>query len=257
LLRRDQQTDGVPEGDTLERTAARLRPALEGRALVRFDAPKATRRGGRVPRPGTTIERVEAVGKHLLIRFADGLVLRTHMRMTGSWHLYRTGERWRRPAATARAIVEVEGWVAVCFSAPLVELTTADATGARLAHLGPDLTEPDADIDTAAARMAAVAPGTEVKDALLDQRVAAGVGNAWASETLFACGVDPFTPVAALDDVTRRKLIATASALLRAGPAQAVYGRERRPCPRCGTPIRRRRQGEHARSTYWCPTCQR
>jgi endonuclease VIII len=247
----------VPEGDTLHRTADRLRPVLEGRPLVRLDAPKAVRGGARVPAPGTPIEGVEAVGKHLLIRFGDGLVLRTHLRMAGSWHLYRTGERWRRPPATARAVVEVEGWVAVCFSAPTVELTTEDQARARLDHLGPDLTVPDPDIDAAVARIDTVASGADLKSVLLDQRVASGVGNAWASEALFACGLDPFKSIDVVDIETRRRLLTTASALLRTTPAQAVYGRERRPCPRCGTPIRRRRQGAHARSTYWCPTCQR
>ena len=143
----------MPEGDTIHRTANRLRPALVGQPLVRFEAPRAT---GKRPRPGTTIDAVEAVGKHLLIRFAGGTTLRTHMRMTGSWHLYRTGERWKKPAHLARAVVEVEGWTAVCFAAPVVELESHPAAQARVAHLGPDLTSPDvtdADIDAAVERM--------------------------------------------------------------------------------------------------------
>jgi endonuclease-8 len=255
----------MPEGDTIHRAAARLRPALEGKALVRFEAPRAT---GRPPKPGTVIDAVEAIGKHLLVRFADGTTLRTHMRMSGSWHLYRTGERWQRGRHLARAVVEVDGWVAVCFSAPVVELERSDE---RIAHLGPDLTRldvTDADIDAAVERMAAcTSPSDEIGAVLLDQRVACGVGNVYKSEVLFACAIDPFTHVGDVTLEDRRRLLATASKMLRAnlgsGPRKttpegvAVYGRSGRACRRCGTPIRMRRQGEQARSTYWCPTCQR
>ena len=248
----------MPEGDTIHRTANRLRPALVGQPLVRFDAPRAP---GKRPRPGTTIDAVEAVGKHLLIRFAGGTTLRTHMRMSGSWHLYRTGERWKRPAHLARAVVEVEGWTAVCFAAPVVELESSPAADARVAHLGPDLTSAevtDEDIDAAVDRMT----NDEIAVALLDQRVASGIGNIWKNETLFLCGVNPFTPAGQLDRSTKRALLATASKLLRAsvrGVASPgnVYGRARRPCHRCGTPIRAQQQGEQARTTYWCPTCQK
>jgi endonuclease-8 len=253
----------VPEGDTIHRTANRLRPVLVGQPLVRFDAPRA--RGSR-PRPGATIEAVDAVGKHLVIRFSGGITLRTHMRMTGSWHLYRSGEGWKKPAHLARAVVEVAGWTAVCFAAPVVELETAPTSAVNLSHLGPDLTAPDvtdADIDTAVARMT----DDEIAVVLLDQRVAAGIGNVYKSEVLFLGGVDPFKRATEIDTAKKRELIATASKLLRAnvvsaGPRRttnvglAVYGRARRPCHRCGTFIRSQRQGEQARTTYWCPACQ-
>jgi endonuclease-8 len=254
----------MPEGDTIHRTANRLRPALVGQPLIRFEAPRAV---GKRPRPGTTIDAVEAVGKHLLIRFAGGTTLRTHMRMTGSWHLYRSGERWKKPAHLARAVVEVEGWTAVCFAAPVVELESDPASAANLAHLGPDLTSPhvtDADIDAAVDRMT----NDEIAVVLLDQRVASGIGNVYKSEVLFLRRVDPFRSVETIDRATKRALIDTASKLLRAnvaspGPRRttnegvAVYGRSGRPCHRCGTPIRAQRQGEQARTTYWCPICQR
>ena len=248
----------MPEGDTIHRTANRLRAVLVDQPLVRFEAPRAK---GKRPSPGTVIDAVEAVGKHLLIRFAGGTTLRTHMRMTGSWHLYRTGERWKKPAHLARAVVEVEGWTAVCFAAPVVELESHPAANANVAHLGPDLTSPDVtdeDIERAVDRMT----DAEIGLVLLDQRVACGIGNIWKNETLFLCGVDPFRPAADVDRDTKRALIATASKLLRAsvrGVASPgnVYGRARRPCRRCGTPIRAQRQGEQARTTYWCPTCQK
>lgn len=263
----------MPEGDTIHRAANRLRPALVGQPLVRFEAQRASPLVRR-PAPGTVVSGVDAVGKHLLVRFEDGTVLRTHLRMTGSWHLYRTGERWRAPAHLLRALVEVPGWVAVCFAAPVVALEyDRPATGRPdgVAHLGPDLTRSDvsdADIDTAAERMAILAePRAEIGPVLLDQRIACGVGNVYKSEALWACRVSPFTAVADLDEPTRRQLLATASKMLRSNVATggprtthpdglAVYGRAGQLCRRCGTPVRRRRQGEHARSTYWCPTCQ-
>jgi endonuclease-8 len=260
----------VPEGDTIHRVANRLRPALLGQPLVRLEAPRA--RGLlRRPAAGTEVVGVEAVGKHLLIRFAEGTTLRTHLRMTGSWHLYRTGERWQKGAHLMRALVEVPGWVAVCFAAPVVELEHDATGGPQVAHLGPDLTRADltdAQLDECVERMATIpAASDEIGAVLLDQRVACGVGNVYKSEVLWACKVDPFASVAELDEPTRRRLLETANRQLRAnvgtaggrvtfGTGVAVYGRRGRPCPRCGAPVRMQRQGEQARSTYWCPTCQ-
>ena len=259
----------MPEGDTLFRTAARLRPALAGHVLTRFEAPRLV---GDRPKVGVRIEDVEARGKHLLVHFEGGLSLRTHLRMTGSWHLYREGERWRKAPHLARTVVGADsGWVAVCFQAPVVETyhrQLGDPT--PLASLGPDLCRPvdDATLDTVLERVTQLTDErTQLGEALLDQRIAAGIGNVYKSEVCFACGVDPFTPVAALDEATRRKLWSTAARQLHAnleradritwGSGQAVYGRRGQPCPRCGTPVRMRRQGEQARSTYWCPSCQR
>jgi endonuclease-8 len=255
----------VPEGDTIHRAAGRLRPALVGAAVTRFDAPRLA---GDRPSPGTRIESVEARGKNLIVHFDGGLSLRTHMRMTGSWHLYRAGERWERAPHLARATLELDnGWVAVCFSAPVVEtFHRAGTEPVALAALGPDLCAPDPDVDAVLERARAVDGATEVGDLLLDQRVASGIGNVYKSEALWSCGLDPFTPIACLDDRARRGLFTVASALLRAnlggGPRAthdgglAVYGRRGQPCRRCGTPVRVRRQGQHARTTYWCPTCQ-
>lgn len=250
-----------------------MQPVLAGAELLRFDAPRLL---GDRPRPGTVIEDVEAVGKHLLVHFAGGLSLDTHMRMTGSWHLYRTGERWRKAPHLARCRIDVPGWEAVCFSAPVVRTYRRDGRNVLgqvddpVAHLGPDLCTPDVDLDAAVARMATLPePATSVAEVLLDQRVAAGIGNVYKSEVLFACGLDPFTPIERVDPVLRRRLLEVASKLLRrnldtarrttvAGPpgSVAVYGRARQPCRRCGTPVRMRRHGAQARSTYWCPTCQ-
>ncbi len=258
----------MPEGDTIHRTAATLHKALAGRALVRFEAPRL---GGPLPLPGTRVEEVEAHGKHCLIRFGDGTALRTHMRMTGSWHLYRPGERWRKRPGAARVVLEVggaapddPGWVAVCFAAPDVELTHGPAA---TAHLGPDLCTPGADVDDAVRRLAAYSdPERPIGDALLDQRVACGIGNVYRCEVLFLEGLDPATPVAAVDTGTRRRLLATAHRLLLAnlgpgrrvtwGGGHAVYGRAGEPCPRCAAAVRVERQGRDARLVWWCPGCQ-
>ncbi len=227
--------------------------------LVRFEAPRLTFRAFPA---GTVVEGAAATGKHCLVHFDDGRTLRTHMRMTGSWHLYRPGERWRHRASAMRALVEVDEWVAVCFAAPDVELSGRAAIAAATDHLGPDLCRPDADIDDAVRRLAALSPpGRPIGEALLDQRVAAGIGNLFKSEACFACGIDPFTPVDRLDVETRHRLLTVAAEQLRtalAGGARPafVYGRRDRPCRRCGTSIEWAAQGEHRRGTYWCPTCQ-
>jgi len=260
----------VPEGDTLFKAAARLRPALEGHQLTRFEAPRLV---GDAPRLGERIERVLARGKHLLIHFERGLVLRTHLRMTGSWHLYREGERWQKAPHLARAVVGADsGWIAVCFQAPVVE--TYHERGAEptaLAALGPDLclAESLADevLDDVLERAARLAPpDATLGEALLDQRIAAGIGNVYKSEACFAVGVDPGTPFGDVPADVRRRAWSMAARQLQANlghaarvthPAGlAVYGRRGQPCRRCGTPIEMARQGEQARSTYWCPRCQ-
>ena len=261
---------GMPEGDTLHKTAARLKPALQGHVLTRFEAPRLV---GDAPKLGEQIDLVEARGKHLLMHFSGGLVLQTHLRMTGSWHIYREGERWRRPAYLARVVVGSDnGWLAVCFQAPLVETHhRAGAAPAALAALGPDLCRAeslaDAVMDEVVDRAGRLAPaGATLGEALLDQRIAAGIGNVYKSEACFAVRVDPGTRLERVDDVTRRRVWSVAARQLQANLGQAerrthpaglaVYGRRGQPCRRCGTPILMARHGEQARSTYWCPTCQ-
>jgi len=269
----------MPEGDTLFRTAAGLRPYLVGRTVTaaRTAGPGAVPQVGRVV--GREITAVEALGKNLLIRFDNGLEIRTHLRMNGSWHRYRPGERWRRPPARARLVLEVPGAVAVCFDAPVVELLERRAEGLHpsLGQLGQDLLAPDFDADEAIRRLRA--PGRadmEIAAALLDQRALAGIGNVYKSEVLWLEGVSPFATVTMVDDPTLARLVATARRLLVAnaapvhGPERVTtagdraapgplyaYGRTGRPCRRCRTPIVRRRHGvDPPRTTYWCPACQ-
>jgi endonuclease-8 len=259
----------VPEGDTISRAATALRAALLGKPTTSFEARRHT---GIVPVTGAMIERVESFGKHLEIGWDDGVVLHTHMRMTGSWHLYRPGERWRKSARQMRAFIEVPGWQAICFSAPVVETYRAREFSAHpgLGSLGPDLTKLEVDVDDCVDRMARHCDvTTTVAEALLDQRVACGVGNVYKSEVLWACEVHPRTLVAGLADEQRHNLIVTAARLLQINTAHvdritmpgvpgglAVYGRLGKPCLRCNAPIEVDRHGEQARVTYWCPQCQ-
>ena len=258
----------MPEGDTLQRTANGLAPHLVGRevtaARVRAGGPQV----GRIV--GATITAVAAAGKNLLIRFDNGLEIRTHLRMTGSWHRYRPGEPWRRPAARARLVIEVPGAVAVCFDAPVVELfeTRAEALHPTLSRLGPDLLDDawsPAHADEARRRLRDPSrAGLTISDALLDQRALAGIGNIWRNETLFHERIDPWATVASLDDPTLDRLMARARELLRrsvdtpAGRSPVwVYRRAGRPCRRCGTLVQAAPlSAANPRTTYWCPDCQ-
>src|SRR6056297_669650 len=206
----------MPEGDTIHRVALTLRQALVGRTLTRVELP-------RVPAPhpsvGATITGVEARGKHLLVHSDDGLTVHTHLRMTGSWHRYGPGERWRKPARSARVVLAVGGTVAVCFSAPIVEVL--DTPGLRrhpsLRALGPDLCDPEADLDEATRRLDRLrASDLTIGEVLLDQRVACGIGNVYRCDVLFLHGLDPATPLRRVDPSTARALLEDAGRLLRA-----------------------------------------
>jgi len=209
-------------------------------------------------------------------------VLRTHMLMSGSWHIYRTGEAWQRSAASARVVVGTAAFVAVGFAVPIAEFLPASALdeAAALSRLGPDVLAPDFDAGEAVTRLATSARPT-VAEALLEQRAVAGIGNVFKSELLFLARLWPFVPPAAVTEAQWTRMMRDARVLLqanvidpsesgvltwrgarrttgRSNPAQRlyVYGRQGRPCRRCGTAILLRHHGEHNRSTYWCPTCQ-
>lgn len=265
----------MPEGDTIARTADVLRAALVDRRIT--DARARAQPGMRrvpdlSPLVGSTVTGVESRGKHLLIAFDVGYTLRTHLRMTGSWHRYRPGERWRRPARSASVVLETPTSVAVAFSTPVVELLTdADLRRSRaLGTLGPDLLAAEFDADEAVRRLRLL-DLDELGNALLDQRAAAGIGNVYKSEVAFIEGLDPWSPVSAFTDDQLRSALSTARRLLQAntrggarvttgsplrGRGLWVYGRVGRPCRRCGTLVRSGRQGSLARQTFWCPRCQ-
>lgn len=253
----------MPEGDTIHRAAAVLRAALGHGPLTRFEA-----RGprGPSPQPGEPIVGIEARGKHLLIGFGGGLTLHTHLRMDGSWRVLEAGAR---VGGSPVAVVGAPAGTAVCRKAPVVELLDAAALRRhpQLSTLGPDLCLPEVDLDEVLRRIEALAdPADPIGGVLLDQRLAAGIGNVYRSEVLWACRVDPIRPLGSVPLETLRALYATASSQLHAnlgpGPRRtvpeglAVYDRGGRPCRRCGTTIASRRIGEQARTTWWCPRCQ-
>lgn len=241
----------MPEGDTILRTARTLHRALAGKVVTRFETvlPKLER----IPLEGRTIERVDSVGKHLVIHFEGGVHLHTHMRMNGSWHVYKTGQRWQRPRSDMRLVIETADYVAVGFNVPVAELADAPA-------VGPDLLSDDFDAAEALRRVREHLD-EEIANVLLNQRVMAGIGNIWKSESLFRSGIDPFTRVRDLDDAALARIIANARKLLRASANgrvdRMVYSRGGQPCRKCGTRIAHRAQGPDARLTYWCPGCQK
>jgi endonuclease-8 len=258
----------VPEGDTIHRAARTLSKAIGGRRVTGFRSVLDALRGAELV--GRTVEKVEARGKNLLIHFDDGRVLHSHMRMEGSWHIYRPKERWRKSPRRAHAVLETDAWVAVCFSAPVVELLAGPRHSRHLRDLGPDLLDPGFDRHEALRRLRS-ADALPVGEAVMLQRLVAGIGNVYKSETLFQEGLSPFARVGELDEDRLLGLLRTARRLMHAnlrgfprttrwrvdGSGRLwVYGRQGEPCHRCGTAIRMRRQGDAGRSTYWCPTCQ-
>ncbi len=269
----------MPEGDTIWKLAASLRPALAGRTLV--DVRLRDVAGGEHLR-GHEIAAVRAVGKHLLIEAGDH-VLRSHLGMDGTWHSYAPGERWWRPEREAGAVLDLGDRVFVCFDLPSTDVTPIADLDRHpvLSRLGPDLCLDDADLDFGEILRRARAPDQAAREAaelLLDQRVAAGIGNVYKSELLFLHRIDPWAEVASLDDdlldatyrdaarllkknlTTSRRI--TAPRFLRhprdktPGAGLWVYNRSRRPCRQCGAVVRQARQGELARLTYWCGACQ-
>ena len=273
----------MPEGDTILRAARTLHRALAGGTVVRFESvlPALTRVHEDTPVTGRTIESVTARGKHLLIGFSGGLVLRTHMRMNGSWHIYRAGERWQRARRDMRIVVATDAYEAVAFSVPVAEfLRERDLQRQEdLREMGPDLLSDDFDRADALRRLREQGNVT-VGDALLNQRVVAGAGNVYRSEVLFLCGIHPRATVDVVTDAALEEALSTARRLMRANVVDPqssivtytgyrrttrradaaerlwVYGRARKPCRKCGTPISVVRIGPYARPTYYCPRCQ-
>jgi endonuclease VIII len=252
----------VPEGDTVYLAAQRLNAALSGKTIVRSEF--------RIPRyatvnlSGRRIETVRPAGKHIFFDMGD-ISLHTHFKMQGSWHLYRSGERWRKPAHQARVILKTEPWHAVGFDLPVIELVTDPE--AIVAQLGPDLLSENFDLEEAVVRMVREAD-RPLGETLIDQSVVAGLGNVYKSEVPFLAGIDPRTPVSRVKDITsvvrlaRRVIMAnrtTGSQITtgdtRHGRQRWVYERAGHPCRRCGTSIAMDRDGG-GRVTYWCPVCQ-
>ena len=272
----------MPEGDTIFRAAQTLHKFMAGHLVTRFESvyPALTRIAEDRPIVGRTIGSVSARGKHLLFMFSGDLVLRTHLRMNGSWHIYPAGARWRRPSSDMRVLVCTAEACAVGFNVPIAELlsTRELERHGQLRSLGPDLLGEPFDRGEAVRRIRARSRDP-IAEVLLNQRVVAGIGNVFKSEILFLADVHPFTPVASLTDVdierivdvSRKQLLANvmgrSQTLSRAAGRRTtrsldpneklwVYSRGGRPCRRCGTAIQSDKSGLDARVTYWCPVCQ-
>ena len=274
----------MPEGDTIFRAARTLNRALSGQVVTGFETqlPKLARVDFDSGVVGRTVEKVDAHGKWMTMRFSGDLVLLTHMLMSGSWHIYRPGEKWQRPAIDMRIVVKTETIWAVGFNVPVAEFHTADTLRRRegFNRLGQDVLAAEFDPAESVKRLREQG-NLEVGVALLTQSIMAGLGNVFKSEVCFACGVNPFRRIDSLRAEELACLVHTARKFLLANVAETsddqivtytgmrrttgranteerlwVYRRRNEPCRRCGTPIESHKQGIDARTTFWCPQCQ-
>jgi endonuclease-8 len=274
----------MPEGDTIFRSARALNLALAGKTVARFESAYAQLASvdDQSPVAGRVIERVESRGKWLLVHFSGDLILVTHMLMSGSWHIYRPGERWQRSRSHMRAVIATADFEAVAFDVPVASFQTARTLerNTTIPKLGPDLLGAGFAGDEAIGRMTARGE-EEIANVLLNQQVVAGIGNVFKSEICFSCGVNPFAKVSSLNRAKLEELLEASRRLMAAnvadgagdkivtysGPRRTtgadnpgarlwVYGRRGQQCRRCGAVILMRKQGAGARSTYWCPECQ-
>jgi endonuclease-8 len=278
----------MPEGDTIFRAARALNRALGGRIVTGFETTLAplARVNDDAPLTGRKVERVEARGKWCLIFFSGDLLLLTHMRMSGSWHIYKTGERWQAPRTAMRVVITCGDVQAVGFNIPTAEFHTGRSLerSANVPKLGADVLGPEYSTDTALQVLREyrhVHPDAEIGNVLLNQRVLAGIGNVYKSEIAFAARVHPFRRMQTVSDGELTRVAEIARHYMHANIAEEkgegivtytgnrrttramdsgsrlwVYRRQGQECRRCGATVEMRRQGSGARSTYWCPSCQ-
>jgi endonuclease-8 len=259
----------MPEGDTILRAARQMRPVLEGAVPEQIATPHPRHARDRWPDRlgGRRVEAVETHGKHLFLRFEGDLVLHSHLRMTGAWGVYPHGARWRRAPRRAWLVLRARGHEVVEFDGPVLELMTAGRRrfDQRLAALGPDVLAPQLDRERFLHRLRASDSTRGIGDALLDQRIVAGIGNIWKAEGCWHARLDPWRAVGETTDDealaaiehARPRMLAAAEARPGQRPERTVHDRAGRPCLRCATPIQARGQGDDNRTTYWCPSCQR
>ena len=278
----------MPEGDTIYRSARAMQRAIGGKVVTGFETGLATlaRVNDEKTIVGRTVEKVEARGKWLLVHFSGDLILVTHMLMSGSWHLYRTGEKWWIGRDRMRVALETEGWQAVGFNVPVAEFHTARSLerSSQVPKLGVDVLGEEFSVEVgvkALREYGAANPGAEIGVVLLNQRVMAGLGNVYKSEVPFAAGVNPFRQMRTITDREMEKMAEVSQKYMKAnvvdgasdgivtysgnrrttqamnaGDRLWVYGRQGQECRRCGARVVMRKQGVGARSTYWCPDCQ-
>jgi endonuclease-8 len=243
----------MPEGDSLRRAARRLQPLVGERVEAESPHPRAAVTGVAARLDGLTLESVEAVGKNLLLRFEGGVVLRSHLRMSGRWYVRPRGSpMYGRPWLVLRG----QRLEAVQVNGPVLELNER-----AVRRLGPDILDRPPDLDAMVARLRGQHPGRKLGDALLDQRLVAGIGNMWKAEALWRAQVSPWRSLGDVTDDELRTVLEEAAQLMRASVDgirghRAIYRRVGRPCPRCGEAVRSRGQGDGNRIAYWCPRCQ-
>jgi endonuclease-8 len=257
----------MPEGDTIHYAANRMRPFLEGRVPDEILTPQTRHAKDRWPDrlSGQPVEEVRAHGKHLFLRFASDLTLHSHLRMTGTWGVYERGRRWRRSPRRAWLILRSAGHDIVEFDGPVLELMTESRTrfDQRLAALGPDILAPELDEAGFLRRLRADDRTRGFGDALLDQRTIAGIGNLWKAEACWHAQVSPWRATGEVGDAEALRAVNAIRPLMQDSALtgmqdrhKVIYRREGTPCPRCGTRIAARGQGDDNRTTYWCPGCQ-
>jgi endonuclease-8 len=252
----------MAEGDTILGLARRFEAMLVGRT-VSATAPNPRGKAAGIERlDGRMLERAEARGKHLLLGFGE-VSLHSHLGMSGGWHFYRPGARWRRPRSSAWAVLSGGGWEAVQFSGPTLRVVPTERLrrDPQIARLGPDVLAEEFDQEAAVAAMRAD-PTRGLGDALLDQHLVAGIGNIFKSEACFAARVDPWRSIGHLSEEELRAVLSAAREQMQQAVETGgrhrfqVYKRRQGACPRCRGPISSRGQGDANRTTYWCPRCQ-
>ena len=257
----------MPEGDTIAFAAARIRPVLEGHVPDEIRTPHPRHALDHWPQrlSERAVEEVRTHGKHLFLCFEGDLTIHSHLRMTGSWGVYPPGRRWRRAPRRAWLVLARGGTEVVQFDGPVLELLTSGRTrfDQRLAALGPDVLAEEFDHAEFLRRLRGDDHTRGIGDALLDQRNLAGIGNIWKAEGCWEAAIDPWRPVAQVTDDEARAIIdglrprmLVSARTGRMGDEARVFRRNGRPCPRCGTTILARGQGEDNRTTFWCPGCQ-
>jgi endonuclease VIII len=264
----------MPEGDTIFRTASSLRTWLVGRTVTNIETPwprsTANERADLQRLVGHTVTSVTATGKNLFVHF-DSLVLHTHMRMTGSWHVYESSATWQRPKHQARIVITCTDRLAVCFNVPILALSTLEDLNrdSSIANLGPDILVDPFDMSKVVKRAYENNDTRAIGEVLLDQSVVSGIGNIYRCESLFLERVDPWAVLDTVDRETFEATVHTASQLMRENATGTigrdfgrgdnnawVYGRAGLPCRVCQTPVRTKRLGSQARIVFWCGRCQ-
>ena len=243
----------MPEGDSLHRAARKLQMLVGEQVAVETPHPRAAAERVAERLDGRRLLGVEAIGKNLLLSFEGGLVLRSHLRMSGRWQVVERGaSRHGKPWL----VLTGEEREALLWNGPVLELTSRATR-----RLGPDILAEPPDLAAMVANLRRAQPSRELGDALLDQRLVAGIGNVWKAEALWRAQLSPWLGLGEASDEELERVLGEASRLMRASldrgrNERAVYRKAGRPCPRCGERIRSRGQGDANRTAYWCPGCQ-